>query len=66
LEGGSDCQSEKGKVVVLWGGYIPKLYDGHFIQVNKWQFDAQYGGKFLKKAKIITPVGKDRKNPDIP
>jgi hypothetical protein len=56
-----------------------KLYNRHFIQVNKWQFDAQfegatiledqhftYSGKFLKKAKIVTPVGKDRKNPDIP
>jgi hypothetical protein len=34
----------KGKVVALWRGDTLKLYDGHFIQANKWQFDEQFEG----------------------
>lgn len=27
----------------IWGGYTPKLYNGHFVELNKRNFDAKFG-----------------------
>jgi len=66
------------KVVGMWGGYTPKLYDGHWVQDHKKELNEklagatifgdnhfQYGAKYLKNAKILTPNGPERKNPDM-
>jgi hypothetical protein len=58
----------KGKVVKMWGGYTPKLYDGHFVEVKKEEFDEafegsamvgdchfKYGAKFVEDVTFYTP-----------
>ena len=38
----------KGRIRHLWGGYSPKVYDGHFIEVNQEFFQEEIqGGKIL-------------------
>jgi hypothetical protein len=67
------------KVVKLWGGYTPKLYDGHFVEDHRDEFEEKfsgatllgdqhfsYGAKFLEEVKIVTPGGTSGKNAEIP
>lgn len=62
----------KGIIRRWWGGYTPKLYDGHFVQNRKRWFEQklkgagvvadqhfQWGAQNLKKVKFYTPF----KNP---
>jgi hypothetical protein len=52
----------------LWGGYTPKLYDGHFVEDHRDEFEKEftgaamlgdqhftYGAKFVESVKIFTP-----------
>jgi len=31
----------KRRIRKVWGGYTPKLYDGHFLQERKWWFEGK-------------------------
>jgi DDE superfamily endonuclease len=68
----------KGKVVKLWGGYTPKLYDGHFVEDHREEIDEKlegatifgdqhftYGARFVKRVQFFTPLGGGRRDPDI-
>ena len=37
-------RSGDGKIVKIWGGYSPKLYDGHFIELFKDEIEKLTGG----------------------
>lgn len=56
-----------GRVRKVWGGYTPKLYDGHFIELKRKTLDRklkgadiiadnsfEYGQRFLKKVTLWT------------
>jgi len=60
-------RNANGKFLKIWGGYSPKLYDGHFIELLHNDIDKvfagvdfigdshfEYGNKFLDKVKIWT------------
>jgi len=34
----------KGRIRKLWGGYSPKLYDGHFLEVNREWVESSLDG----------------------
>lgn len=63
----------KGVVVKLWGGYTPKLYDDHFVEAHREEFDEffkkgkmfgdghfSYGAKYVEEVEFLTPI-KSRK-----
>lgn len=67
-------RSATGKIRKIWGGYSPKLYDGHFIELWHEQLDKdlkgadiiadqhfEYGKQFLSKVKLWTPPKEPRK-----
>ena len=37
----------KGRIIRLWGGYSPKTYDGHFLQVQKAWFEESLRGAVI-------------------
>lgn len=67
----------KTKVVKLWGGYTPKLYDEHFVEDHRDEIDEKfagatfigdshfaYGARYLEKVRFVTPQG-DKRDPEI-
>lgn len=67
------------KVVKLWGGYTPKLYDGYFVEDHKDEIDEKlagstligdnhftYGAQYLENVKIATPLGAIKRNSEVP
>ncbi len=68
-----------GRVVRCWGGYVPKLYDEHFIEAHKEEISEKfqgaiiiadnhftYGAKFLEGVRILTSQSAERKSPIVP
>ena len=37
----------KRRIRQLWGGYSPKVFDGHFLQDNKYWFETQLQGSVV-------------------
>ena len=58
-----------GQIRKLWGGYLPKIYDGNFLEGNAQWFEEElkgarviadihfeWGTKNLKRVTFITPI----------
>lgn len=68
----------RGRVRALWGGYTPKLYDGHFVELNKRELDQKfkganilgddhftYGVSKLKEATLLTARSGRKEDPEM-